>query len=176
MRDPQTIRDLFQHMQWADRKVWRVVLESSVACEDAKLRACLYHIHLVQHAYLRMWRKESFDLPFPQFATTVEVYDWSRDYYPEAIAFLDSLSAEDLARTCEHPWTEIITRQIGQAPETVTLGETAHQVVLHSTYHRGQANAQLRALGAEPPTVEYITWLWLGRETTEQTEYSEHTE
>jgi len=37
------------------------------------------------------------------------------------------------------------------------------QVPLHSQYHRGQINARLRAVGGEPPRVDYIVWVWLGR-------------
>ena len=33
----------------------------------------------------------------------------------------------------------------------------------HSTYHRGQVNARLREIGAEPPLVDYIAWLWFDR-------------
>ena len=43
------------------------------------------------------------------------------------------------------------------------IAESMLQVALHSQYHRGQINARLRALGGEPPRVDYIIWLWLGR-------------
>jgi uncharacterized damage-inducible protein DinB len=37
------------------------------------------------------------------------------------------------------------------------------QVTSHSTHHRGQVNARLRALGGEPPLVDYIAWVWFGK-------------
>jgi len=43
------------------------------------------------------------------------------------------------------------------------LAKTAFQVTGHSTCHRGQVNTRLRELGAYPPLVDYIAWLWLGR-------------
>lgn len=43
------------------------------------------------------------------------------------------------------------------------LGETMIQVAMHSQYHRGQINTRLRELGAEPPLVDYIAWIWFGR-------------
>jgi uncharacterized damage-inducible protein DinB len=44
-----------------------------------------------------------------------------------------------------------------------TVGETAFQVVSHSTHHRAQANTRLRAVGGDPPLVDYIAWIWFGR-------------
>ena len=61
----------------------------------------------------------------------------------------------------------MIERSLGRVPETTTLGETALQVPLHTIYHRGQVNARIRALGGEPPLVDYIAWIWLGRPAPE---------
>ena len=36
-------------------------------------------------------------------------------------------------------------------------------VVLHTQHHRGQISARLREVGGEPPTVDFIVWLWTGR-------------
>lgn len=152
-------------MQWADTTVWSRVLSNPAASEDETLRGSLYHLHLVQRAFLKMWRRESFDVPFPQFSTTQAVYEWSQSYYDEARAYLDSLSDADLAQPIVNPWTDLIAKQIGREPAPVSLGETALQVVMHSTHHRGQVNAHLRSIGGEPPTVDYITWLWLDRPT-----------
>jgi uncharacterized damage-inducible protein DinB len=163
MPDLQTINDLFGHMQWADATVWRTVFDNPVAIGDARLRSSLYHLHVVQRAFLKMWRYESFEEPFPQFTSTIELHGWSKGYYDEARAYLNGLGVEGLAQTAPQPWTELIATRIGRTPEATSIGETALQVVMHSTYHRGQVNAQLRTLGGEPPLVDYITWLWLGR-------------
>ncbi|MGH9902557.1 MAG: DinB family protein, partial [Pyrinomonadaceae bacterium] len=60
-----------------------------------------------------------------------------------------------------------VGERIGRAPATTTAGETALQVVLHGTYHRGQVNARLKEVGGVPPLVDYIAWLWLGRPAAE---------
>ena len=60
-------------------------------------------------------------------------------------------------------WASMVERALGRAPETTTAGETVLQVALHSLYHRGQINARLREVGGEPPLVDYIAWVWLGR-------------
>jgi uncharacterized damage-inducible protein DinB len=56
-----------------------------------------------------------------------------------------------------------VEQRLGRRPEPTTIGETALQVVFHSTYHRGQINARLRTVGVESSLVDYIAWVWLGR-------------
>jgi uncharacterized damage-inducible protein DinB len=65
------------------------------------------------------------------------------------------------------PWSSMVEKRLGRPPGITTIGETALQVALHSTYHRGQVNARLRELGGEPPLVDYIAWLWQGKPSAE---------
>jgi uncharacterized damage-inducible protein DinB len=53
--------------------------------------------------------------------------------------------------------------RLGREPVEPTMGESLFQLTSHGTYHRGQVNSRLRELGAEPPLVDYIAWIWLGR-------------
>jgi uncharacterized damage-inducible protein DinB len=76
---------------------------------------------------------------------------------------LDSLAEESVAQIVALPWGEMVAARIGQTPAASTLAETLQQVTMHSTYHRGQVNARLRELGAEPPLVDFIAWVWLGK-------------
>jgi uncharacterized damage-inducible protein DinB len=48
-------------------------------------------------------------------------------------------------------------------PLWITVAEALTQCVMHSQHHRGQNAARLRELGGEPPTTDYIVWLWKGR-------------
>ena len=86
-----------------------------------------------------------------------------RDYYPRGRSFLKSVSDPQLATPIVLPWSQWIEQAIGRTPGPITLGETIVQVLTHSGHHRAQANARLRALGAEPPLIDYIGWLWLER-------------
>src|SRR5262249_11296056 len=88
---------------------------------------------------------------------------WGRSYYGEASAHLAALSDEEVSQQMPVPWADMVEKRIGRAPEMSTIGETALQVALHSLYHRGQVNARLREVGGEPPLVDYIAWIWLGR-------------
>jgi uncharacterized damage-inducible protein DinB len=157
------LRDLYLHMEWADAGVWEAVFKSEPAQADKKLRDYFYHLHLVQHAWLRAWRREPTDALFPTCEDATSVRDWGRNYYKEIPAFLDGLSDEEITRPMELPWAELIEKQIGRAPASITIAETMQQVPLHSLYHRGQINARLREVGGEPPTVDYIVWIWLER-------------
>jgi len=156
------LNDLFRHMEWADASVWRAVLASD-ARADTKLRELFYHVHMVQRAFLRVWQGETQYTGFPTFEDNSSLIEWARGYYPDAFAQLKSWTSDDLAKPLNVPWASMVEKLLGRSPADTTLGQTAQQVALHSLYHRGQVNARLRELGGEPPLVDYIAWLWLGR-------------
>lgn len=157
------LRDLYRHMEWADAAVWASVLASAGGRGDAKLLGCLHHLHVVQRVFLRAWRGEPYDAPYPAFDDAPSLMLWGRGYYGEAFAHLGALSDEKLAEPMAVAWAAMVERAMGRPPETTTVGETVLQVALHSLYHRGQVNARLREVGGEPPPVDYIAWVWLGR-------------
>ena len=162
-----TLNLLYGHMEWADALVWRAVLALDAASRDEKLRRYFHHLHLVQHAYLRAWRGEPINQPYPTFDDAQSVMLWGRSYYRELFAHLEMVTDEQFTSTMDLPWTEIVEKELGRMPESLTVGETMLQVPLHSLYHRGQVNARLREVGGEPPRVDYITWMWLGRPAPE---------
>ena len=48
---------LLRHMEWADALVWRAVLAlPAPAAADPALPARLFHVHIVQRAFLAIWR------------------------------------------------------------------------------------------------------------------------
>lgn len=159
----ETIKDLYAHMEWADAMVWRAVISSESATTDKRVRELFHHLHLVQHAYLIALRREAMPAEFPTFEDTHALMSWGRTSYPEISRDLESMDDNELSTHFEMPWTGIVTKQLGRAPEPVTLGEFMMQVPLHSLYHRGQINARLREVGGEPPTVDYLVWHWLGK-------------
>ena len=157
------LNELYRHMEWADASVWRVVLISPEARADQKLRELFYHLHLVQWAFLRAWRGEPRDLPYPTFDDAESLIAWAQFYYLEICAHFHTLTDEVIQRPAQLPWTDIVERELGRAPEKISLAEMMLQVPLHSQYHRGQINARLRETGGEPPRVDYIVWAWIGK-------------
>lgn len=163
MMNMNTLTDLYRHMEWADAAVWASVLASEGGREDTKIREYLHHLHVVQRAFLRAWRGEPRETPYPDFDDAPSLMSWGRTYYGEAFAHLKTLNDEQTAEPLPVPWASMVERMLGHAPETTTVGETVLQVALHTLYHRGQINARLREVGGEPPLVDYIAWVWLGR-------------
>jgi uncharacterized damage-inducible protein DinB len=162
----ELIRDLYSHMEWADSLVWQATLGSPDAAADQKLRDRLSHIHMTQRAFLQVWSKQTLDrFQSLKFETTGELYAWIRPHYPEVRSFLATLRSAQFAEPTPVPWAKYFV-QAGREAAVTTLGETLFQVTSHSTYHRGQVNTRLRELGAEPPLVDYIGWVWLGRPAT----------
>jgi uncharacterized damage-inducible protein DinB len=139
------------------------VLADEAGQSDAKLRETLYHLHVVQRAFLRVWRSEPRETPYPTFDGALSLMRWGRTYYDEAMSHLEGLNDEQVAKAMPVPWAAMVEQRLGRAPEVTSVGETLMQVALHSTYHRGQVNARLRALDGEPPLTDYIAWIWLGR-------------
>lgn len=159
------VRDLYLHMEWADARVWRAVLALPVeAPEDEALLRTMLHIHTVQRAFLSIWRGEEPTFrKRSDFASVDELALWAREGHALLQAHLASVSSDDSSRDMLLPWAARISQVLGREPAPSTFADTILQVPMHSTYHRGQANARIRALGGEPPLVDYIAWVWGGR-------------
>jgi uncharacterized damage-inducible protein DinB len=163
----RTLTDLYRHMEWADALLWCAVTGAEAAKRDSKVRATLYHVHLVQHAFLRTWRADTMETPFPTFEELPGLMAWARAFHERAGAYIPTLAAEDLGRPMPLAWSAMVEQGIGRAPEATTIGDTVLQVALHSIHHRGQLNVRLRELGATPPLLDYIGWVWYGRPAAE---------
>jgi uncharacterized damage-inducible protein DinB len=166
MMPPDVLRDLFQHMEWADAAVWRAVLAHDAARTDARLCDLLRHLHTVQTIFLLVWRDEPL-MPTIQSLSTITdaaaLQQRAMAYYPEARRFVESVDPASMTRGITMPFLADMEKQLGKTFAVPTLAETMFQVTSHSTYHRGQVNARLREVGGEPPLVDYIAWLWFGR-------------
>lgn len=163
MNNLDSLKELFQYMEWADSVVWTAVSANPEAANDTTLRDRLHHIHLVQRGFLLVWKGIAFPPQPPSFSESQSLMGWAREYYGELSGYLSDLSSRDLARLLPIPWAQMIEAQFGRKAEVTTLGETLVQVVMHSTYHRGQVSTRLRELGSEPPLTDYIVWVWLGK-------------
>ena len=161
----EILRDLYRHMEWADARVWAVVLATDGAERGAALRDTLLHIHGVQRAFPTMWNGQPPSMPqADQFPDLVALRQWARPCYGETAAFLEAADPSALTRPVEIPGLPQIEERLSQRlVGSPTVAETAFQVTSHSTHHRGQVNRRLRELGGEPPPVDYIAWVWVGK-------------
>jgi uncharacterized damage-inducible protein DinB len=160
----ELLLDLFDHMEWADARVWDAALKLAATRTDETLRAYLLHLHTVQRAFLDAWTDRPFNFRSDFSGTTLDgEYPTVQGYYASARAWLTSVDEAQLASPVVLPWTKWVETHLGRPPAPITLGETILQVIMHSTHHRAQANARLRAIGGDPPLVDYIAWLWRDR-------------
>ena len=163
MKALELLNDLIQHMEWADATVWRAVLKSPGAATDERIRNWLYHIHMVQHAFVNVWNSQPYSGEVGKDFDLPALANWAREFHQLAGEHLRTVTEDDLDRPMNMPWAKYLTQSLGRDPSGTTKGETILQVAAHSHYHRGQVNSRLRELGDEPPLVDYIAWLWFGR-------------
>lgn len=152
----ELLRELYRHMDWGDAAVW-----SAVPADDDLARR-LHHIQMTQRFWLKLWREESIDVEELRAFTTPEgVLAGARQYYREVHPFLERVTEPELQRKLDVPWAAQFARD--GVVVAVTVAEAMFQVTAHSNYHRGQINSRLRAIGIDPPNVDYIAWVWGGR-------------
>ncbi|MDP4174343.1 MAG: DinB family protein [Bacteroidota bacterium] len=85
------------------------------------------------------------------------------EYHQDLGIFLKSLKEQDKDLNLQVPWSKWFEEKAGREVSPITIGESMLQVALHSQYHRGQINSRLRELSGEPPVVDFIAWIWLGK-------------
>lgn len=161
--DLTDVRQLMTHMAWADALAWRCVLGAPAAHDDERARHLLMHVHVVQNAYVTIWRREPLAVPaanaFPKLA---DLYAWGMAQHEAIAAYAERLRADALDRPVAFPWAselgEVYPHRYG-----ATMAETFQQVALHSAHHRAQLLTRLRELDAKPPLVDFIAWVWLGK-------------
>jgi len=161
------LSELFRHMEWADAQVWRSVLASPQVATDAVVRDRLFHVHLVQRAFLYIWRQRPPEFPErSSFPSVIAIASWGQQCHAEIAQWLGAIDEAALERPVTIPWAEHVADRFGQPAAPVTLAQTMLQVAWHSTHHRGQVNARLRELGGDPPLVDFLVWVWFGKPAT----------
>lgn len=152
----QTIRSLFAHMDWANRRLLGA-LQAAPADGAGKAATLFLHVLQAERIWLTRLRGESSE----------GIALWADDADPAACAalieengsgfraWLDALSEDRLDKPIAY------RNQTGAPFESTTRDILTH-VALHGQYHRGQINAALRAGGFEPAVVDYILYARLG--------------
>lgn len=164
------VTQLARHMAWADASVWKTVLDSPQAASDTQIGDTLHHMHLVQHIFLQAWTRAAFTVrERGEFAALGDLAAWARDAHRGTLSFLEGVNADELGREFRVPWATHFEQRSKQPAGVHTLAESILQAVLHTQHHRGQVCTRLREVGAEPPTIDFIVWLWAGRPAADWT-------
>jgi uncharacterized damage-inducible protein DinB len=152
-------RAMLGHAEWADALVWRAV----AGRDDEELRSKLHHLHMVQWAYLHIWRGEAVKpRELGSFAATDAIRSWAREYYRELPLYLARLDEGVVLTLVRFPWANRLAERYGVA-RAATWSDSVLQVAMHSSYHRGQVARRLRELDAESPLTDFIAWIWMDR-------------
>jgi uncharacterized damage-inducible protein DinB len=144
--------DLFQHQAYTDAALVNAIGRHEIAARDQELRNLLQHI-LVAHRY---WLHLGQGLPFAADEETrvpdslEPIVARYRDTQAQEKEWLAVLHESDLARTLESPYFP---------GRRIAVGDALMQVCMHSHGHRSQCATRLRALGGEPPPLDFILWL-----------------
>lgn len=164
MNNKTQLKELYAHMKWADNRIWTALDALPNAKLDESLRERMFHIHYTQHAFLDVWKGKEFKYTKSDAYPTFDAIRQLKDtYYDSLDAFVDGLDEGELVKPLVLPWVRYIERQLGIEAMDTTLGETMYQIASHSVHHRAQVNLQIREHGGDPPMIDYIVWLWLGK-------------
>lgn len=150
--------ELLAHQEWADAEHWRAFAGHSRALADQALYERLYHIHVVQHAFLWVMgpRTSPFDYKKPEdFAEPAALKSYGQQGLADLRKRLKSTDANSFEEILEVPWFN--------PPLKISLRHALMQVAMHSHYHRAQNATRLRELGGVPPGTDFIIWLRDGR-------------
>ena len=145
-------RALMGHTEWAESLVWQSVL--ALPQEDVELQAKLHHLHMVQWAYLHIWRGEAVKpRELGTFATRQALCDWAREYYRELPAYLAGLSDVDLGREVRFPWADRLVQRFGQAhPATWSRARCRWRCTPATTAGRSRGGCASWARSRRSPT------------------------
>jgi uncharacterized damage-inducible protein DinB len=152
----QTIRNLFAHMDWANRRLLEA-LRSAPADEASKATTLFLHVLQAERIWLTRLRGESSE----------DLVLWMDNAYPTACATLIEENGSGFRAWLDalpEDWLDkpIAYRSQAGAPFETSARDILIHVGLHGQYHRGQINAVLRVGGFEPAAVDYILYARLG--------------
>lgn len=155
---------LLEHMKWADAEVWKKALSFRDVENDERIKKLLNHICEAQYAFYLVWNCLPFEIPKQDtFIDLKLIAKWEYDYQCKLNEFISSEKISNEDKIVEIPWAKFMERRTGKKVVPATFEETVLQITSHSTYHRAQINTRLRELGCEPPSIDFIVWVWLGK-------------
>lgn len=164
MKQIDILTELLNHMEWADSVTWKTVLNCSNSKDDKNIKDLLLHYHTAQRKYFSIWQEKPFDFnDQSDFKNLTSILPLFMKYYKELNEFFRNLNNNKLDENIIYPNIDRIKKILGKIPASVNFTETVLQVVVHTSYHRGQVNKRLREIGGEPETSDFIAWAWLGK-------------
>lgn len=150
--------ELYAHQAWADAEHWRAFEALPAALADKALYERLYHIHLVQHAFLWITGLRTSQFEYKKIEDFPDATALKK-YAQQGLADLE----ERVRTTTPDAMEEIIEIAWFQPTLRISRRHALMQAAMHSHYHRGQNATRFRELGGTPPTTDFIVWLQKGQ-------------
>lgn len=158
------LKELFQHMTWADRQIWDALGKFPKAVKNKETKEKLCHIHQAQVAFYQIWMGKSVDIPDEStFNSLQDIIEWAEKNHTKILEFVEQIDPAKLDKAIDLPWTKNVAKRFGFDPQPCTMLDSMQQVIQHSAYHRGQINSLVRKLGEEPPVTDFILWVLKGK-------------
>lgn len=141
------LKHLLHYTRWANSQI----IEEMLSHVDAPPRAVTWLAHnlAAEHLWIdRMTNDPRNHLVWPDWKL-YECLEQQQELARRWEKFFTGMSDDDLDRK--------VTYTNSQGNEfTNSVREIMTHLVLHAPHHRGQINAELRAMGFEPPWIDYI--------------------
>jgi uncharacterized damage-inducible protein DinB len=155
--DVADVRKLLAYGAWANARIFDAASELSeeqwtreVGGSYPSLAGTLRHIVGAEWVWLQRLLGASHGMPeWTKTAGLQELRETLAEVEHGRDTFVSGLTREALVKSLAY-------RNLAGQPYTRLIGDILIHVVNHSTYHRGQATSQLRALGVKPPFTDYI--------------------
>jgi uncharacterized damage-inducible protein DinB len=157
----ELIRELYDYHRWANRRLFDVAAGLGEASTRdlgkqwsvPTIKGMFAHLCSADFIWLSRWKGVSptrmlTDGDFPTFADLRATWDTLE---AEQRAFVESLTAADLARPISYKSTEGV-------PFSVALGPLLHHVVNHATHHRSEAATMITLISTSPPDTGINTY------------------
>ncbi|OWA33477.1 damage-inducible protein DinB [Saccharibacillus sp. O16] len=145
-----TIRNMFDHLDWANRAILGALQNAKAGGKALRLFA--HTLHAEQVWLTRLRGKDSAGMPIwsdQDLVFCVELLQQNAEGYAE---FLADATASDPKRIVAYSNSK-------GSPFETSVGDILTHVALHGQYHRGQINLCLRESGIEPVGVDYILFV-----------------
>ena len=161
------LRDLLNHMTWADAQFFYAWSKGPV--EDEELRERWAHVLGTATFFMEILRGEH-DLPWDKILSGQVRPPWL-DQPLKTFDDLKSLTLanhEKVASTLAN-WDEaalehkVLIPWFPDPPCVLSAAEALMQAILHTQHHRGQCMTRLKDKGGKNSNVDYIIWIWKGR-------------
>lgn len=146
------VRRLFEHLEWADRRVLELLARAGGDAPESALRTFAHILGVERLWLLRLQGRDSRAQPLWPVLSMEELRALTAANRAEYARYLDGLRETDLSSVLEY------TNQQGRPFRTAVCDILLH-VALHGAYHRGQVARMVREAGGEPVNTDFMTYV-----------------